>query len=186
MPKTFWQSVLFTTVMAAFMVFIMSTYNTVLHSGGHVFFAGGKNFLAEFAVALPLALLLAGRIAPLAAHKLFGNNNPLAGIAVTFFIALIMVPLMSLFVCVRKYGADNVTFSMLGKSFLCNFALAFPVQVLFLGHAVRLIFRNSMGIKYKMRSHLYAMQPFFKNPLSAASVKVLLVTEALAVCCVSL
>lgn len=47
MPKTFWQSLFFSTIMATFMVLIMSSYNILLHNNGKLWFAGWTNLLTE-------------------------------------------------------------------------------------------------------------------------------------------
>lgn len=74
MPKTFWQSVVFTFITATLMVLIMSSYNMLLRTNGQLWFVGWNNFLAELSCALPLALLIAGRYAPTLAHKLLDDK----------------------------------------------------------------------------------------------------------------
>ena len=184
MPKTFWQSVVFTFITATLMVLIMSSYNMLLRTNGQLWFVGWNNFLAELSCALPLALLIAGRYAPTLAHKLLDDkaSRIAMGITITFFIAAIMVPSMSLFVLVRKVGIDNLSWSLYSKSISYNFIVAFPVQVLFLGYLVRKLFRQSIGVKYKWRSYLASVTPYLHNKFTILSTKAILIVNALTIC----
>lgn len=186
MPKTFWQSVVFTTIMAIMMILIMSHYNMFLHAHFELF--QWQNFLAELFFAMPVALLLAGKVAPKLAHKLLNSDtSPITmGITITFFIVAIMVPIMSLFILVRKVGINNLTWSLYGKAVLFNFMMAFPVQVLFLGHFVRKLFRHVIGIKYKCRRSLAPVNPYLKNANTIRATKMALIASAIAVCVFSI
>ena len=186
MPKTFWQSVVFTTIMATLMILIMSHYNMFVHSQFELL--QWQNFLAELLFAMPVALLLAGRVAPMLAHRLLSRNaSPLAmGITVTFFIAAIMVPIMSLFVLVRKVGINNLSWSLYGKAMMFNFIMAFPMQVLVLGHLVRKLLRQSIGVKYKYRALFKPVNPYLKSGNTILATKAVLIASAVAVCVFSM
>ena len=179
---------LFTTMMATFMILIMSNYNMLLHSGGQIGFAGWQNFFAELFFSMPMALLVAGKLAPIIAFKLLGRraSHIALGITITFFIAAIMVPIMSLFVLVRKVGIDHLTWTLYGKAIFYNFIVAFPVQVLFLGHFVRKLFRQSIGIKYKCRASLNVFNPYLKNSNVILATKAALITNAVVICICSI
>lgn len=188
MPKTFWQSLFFTTVMATFMVLIMSSYNMLLHSHGKLWFVGWNNFFTELFCALPLALLFAGKLSAKLVHKLLGNraSRVITGIAITFFIAIIMVLLMSLFVLVRKFGINNISWQMYGRAVLYNIILAFPVQVLCLGNLVRKIYRQLIGFKYQQRKLFMPLNPYLKNHYVILTTKILLITNAVVIYIISL
>ena len=188
MPKTFWQSLVFTALMATFMVLIMRSYNMLLHLNGVLWFVGWKSFFAELFCALASALLLAGSIAPRIARRLLPNNvSPLIkGVVITFFIASIMVPLMSWFVLGRKFGIDNVSWSMYSQAVMCNFAVAFPVQVLCLGNLVRQIFRRLIGIKYQQRKLFMQLSPYLRNTNAIMTAKFLLAANAVVICLASM
>lgn len=183
MPKTFWQSLFFTAIMATFMVLIMSSYNMLLHSNGKLWFAGWNNLLTELFCALPLALLFAGKLSAKLAHKLLGNRASyvVMRIVTTFFIAIIMVLLMSLFVLVRKFGINNISWQMYCKAVLYNIILAFPVQVLCLGNLVRKIYRQLIGFKYQQRKLFMPLNPYLKNHHTILITKILLITNAVVV-----
>lgn len=188
MPKSFWQSFLFTAIMAILMVLAMSTYNVVLHTGGKYWFVGWHNLLTEFLLAFPLALLVAGKIASTLAHKILKNssNNAFRGIIITFFIALIMVTLMTSFVILRHSGWSNANWKIFGTAFISNFIVAFLLQIFVLKQVVAYIFRHAIGFKYKFREHIYKLNPFFNNPLSIVSVQAVMVSVMLIVCYVFL
>ena len=188
MPKTFWQSVVFTFITATLMVLIMSSYNMLLRTNGQLWFVGWNNFLAELSCALPLALLIAGRYAPMLAHKLLGDkaSRIAKSITITFCIAAIMVPTMSLFVLVRKVGIDNLSWPLYGKAIFSNFIVAFPIQVLFLGYLVRKLFRRSIGVKYKWRNYLTGMTPYLQNKGTIMATKAVLILNALTICVFSI
>lgn len=188
MPKTFWQSLFFTTIMATFMVLIMSSYNMLLHSNGKLWFAGWNNLFTELFCALPLALLFAGRLSAKLAHKLLSSkaSHTIIRITMTFFIAIIMVLLMSLFVLIRKFGINNISWPMYCKAVLYNIVLAFPVQVLCLGNLVRKIYRQLIGFKYQQRKWLMPLNPYFKNRHIILRTKILLITNAVVICMITL
>lgn len=188
MPKTFWQSLFFTTIMATFMVLIMSSYNILLHSNGKLWFAGWTNLLTELFCALPLALLFAGKFSTELAHKLLGNRASYVAmrIIITFFIAIIMVLSMSLFVLVRKFGISNISLQMYCKAVLYNIILAFPVQVLFLANLVRKIYRQLIGFKYQQRKFFIPLNPYLKNHHTILTTKIFLITNAVVIYIISL
>lgn len=167
--------------MAAFMVLIMSSYNMLLHTSGQHWFSGWYNLAAEFLLAFPLALLLVGKAAALAAHKLLKNcqSEAVRGITITFFIALIMVPLMSSFVILHKFGWQNTDKDVYIKAFISNFALAFPLQVFILKRLVCCIFRQIIGFKYRFRAYVHKLHPLLNNPISIVSTKAALVSVML-------
>ena len=105
MPKTFRQSVLFTILMASAMVYIMSVYNLMLWHhvwDWSVFRLSMQKYIMELAVAFLMALFGAGSVAPKMARIVLPKDAHtfVNGAVVTFFIAGIMVPLMTLFVYV--------------------------------------------------------------------------------------
>ena len=188
MPKTFWQSVFFTTLMATFMVLIMSHYNMLVHAQGHFERLSGYNFCAELFFALPVALLFAGKLAPFMAHKVLGRSvsQMTMGITITFFIAVIMVPIMSLFILVRKVGIDHLSWSLYGKAIFYNFIMAFPIQVLFLGRLVRHLFRHSIGIQYRWRRFWHVINPYLRTKTAVWATKAALIANALVICILSI
>lgn len=170
------------------MVFIMSSYNMLLHSNGNLWFVGWRSFFTELFCALPLALLFAGKFSQKLAHKLLGNRatHTAMGITVTFFIAVIMVLLMSFFVLVRNFGIYNISWQMYGKAVLCNIMLAFPVQVLCLKNLVRKIYRQLIGFKYQKRRFFVPFNPYLKNHNTVLTTKILLIANAVVICIISL
>lgn len=189
MPKTFFQSVIFTTIMATFMVFIMGCYNTLLNSHGTLFFVGFKSFFAEFFCALPLALLFAARIAPVLAQKILGKkaNSKTMRFVIPFFIVSIMVPSMSAFALLREIGADNISLQMYIKTIGYNFIVAYLVQILFLGKLVQNIFKRiiEFAFKHNLSQKFFVINSFLNNPTTIIITKIMLIISAITTCIIS-
>lgn len=148
MPKTKFQNVIFTIIMAFVMVYAMICYNISLNTGG----MKNEVFLLAFhelIIMWPLAFVLEMFVVEKLSHKLAfrivrpGKDKPIfITLAISSFIVCLMCPMMSL--------AATILFKDAGKEFVAvwlqttvfNFPMAFFWQIFFAGPFVRLVFRT--------------------------------------------
>lgn len=148
MPKTKFQNVIFTIMMAFVMVYAMICYNISLNTGG----MKNEVFLLAFhelIIMWPLAFVLEMFVVEKLSHKLAfrivtpGKDKPLfITLAISSMIVCLMCPMMSL--------AATILFKNAGREFVAvwlqttafNFPMAFFWQIFFAGPFVRLIFRT--------------------------------------------
>ena len=144
MPKTKFEDVIFTAIMATVMVYGMIVYNVALNTGGIV---NGFTFLAathELVFMAPIAFVLEFFVVSKLAGKLaFTVMKPtdrpqFITYAVSICICCIMCPTMSLIATVLfkepSFGGWIRTWAM-------NFPMAICYQMFYCGPLVRLIFR---------------------------------------------
>ena len=148
MPKTKFQNVIFTIIMAFVMVYAMICYNISLNTGG----MKNEVFLLAFhelIIMWPLAFVLEMFVVEKLSHKLAfrivtpGKDKPIfITLTISSFILCLMCPMMSL--------AATILFKDAGKEFVAvwlqttafNFPMAFFWQIFFAGPFVRLVFRT--------------------------------------------
>lgn len=148
MPKTKFQNVIFTIMMAFVMVYAMICYNISLNTGG----MKNEVFLLAFhelIIMWPLAFVLEMFVVEKLSHKLAfrivtpGKDKPLfITLAISSMIVCLMCPMMSL--------AATILFKNSGREFVAvwlqttalNFPMAFFWQIFFAGPFVRLVFRT--------------------------------------------
>lgn len=144
MPKTKFQNIVFTIIMAVIMVYGMIVYNVALNTGG----VTDKTFLLalhELYIMAPIAFVLEFFIVEKLATKLaFTFMRPtdrpqFITYAISTMIVCIMCPTMSLIATLLfkepSFGTWIQTFGM-------NMPMALIWQLLFCGPIVRLIFRT--------------------------------------------
>lgn len=144
MPKTKFQSVIFTLIMAAIMVYGMIVYNVALNTGGvtnQTFFMA----LHELPIMLPIAFVLEFFIVEKLATRLaFTVVRPtdrpqIITYAISTMIVCIMCPVMSL---IATLLFKEPSFGAWVQTFGCNLPMALLWQLLYCGPLVRLIFRT--------------------------------------------
>ncbi|WP_303753249.1 DUF2798 domain-containing protein [Enterococcus sp. S86.2] len=131
MPQTKKESWLFTCSMCLFMVFGMTIYNVALHgalSFGAVF--GGFPF--AFVIALILDVFVVAKPAKKIALKLPTNKEKMwqVGISISVCMILGMVSFMSLFGIVVESGWHQLSLATYLHTWLFNFVMALPLQLL--------------------------------------------------------
>lgn len=144
MPKTKFQDVVYTAIMAIIMVYGMIVYNVALNTGG----VTGATFLMalhELYIMAPIAFILeffiVGKIAKaLAFTVVTPQDRPqVITYAISLCICCIMCPIMSLIATVLfkqpSFGTWVQTWGM-------NLPCAILWQMLYCGPLVRLIFRS--------------------------------------------
>ena len=144
MPKNKLQDVVFTSIMAAVMVYGMIVYNVALNTGG---MTGETFFLAlhEMPIMAPIAFILeffvVGKLARMLAFTVMRPDDRPSFItyAVSICICCIMCPTMSLIATILF--KDNKTFGTWIQTWGMNFPMAVLYQMFYCGPLVRLIFR---------------------------------------------
>lgn len=144
MPKTKFQNIVFTIIMAVIMVYGMIVYNVALNTGG----VTNQTFilaLHELYIMAPIAFVLEFFIVEKLATKLAftfmrpTDRSQFITYAISTMIVCIMCPTMSLIATLLfkepSLGAWVQTFGM-------NMPMALIWQLLFCGPLVRLIFRT--------------------------------------------
>ena len=143
MPKTKFQNVIFTLMMAFLMVYAMICYNISLNIGG----MSNQVFLMAFSemkIMWPVAFLLEFFVVDKMAHALaFRIVTPkdrqiVIVLAISAMIVCIMCPVMSL---VATFLFKEPSFGMWAKTWAMNFPMAICYQMLYCGPFVRLVFR---------------------------------------------
>lgn len=146
MPKTKFQNVIFTLMMAFVMVYAMICYNISLNKGG----MSGEVFLLAFhelIIMWPLAFVLEMFVVEILARKLAfrivtpGQDRPIfITLAISSMIVCLMCPTMSLAATIlfKDPGANIIPIWL--ETTALNFPMAFFWQIFFAGPLVRTIF----------------------------------------------
>ncbi len=144
MPKTKFQNIVFTAIMAVIMVYGMIVYNVALNTGG----VTDKTFLMAFhelPIMAPIAFVLEFFVVEKLATKLtFTFMKPtdrpqFITYAISTMIVCIMCPTMSL---IATLLFKEPSFGTWVQTFGLNMPMALIWQLLFCGPLVRLIFRT--------------------------------------------
>jgi hypothetical protein len=143
MPKTKFQDVIYTAIMAIIMVYGMIVYNVALNTGG----VSGQTFLLalhELPIMAPIAFILefflVGKIAQkLAFTVVRPTDRPqIITYAISICICCIMCPTMSLIATILF---KTPSFGTWVQTWAMNFPMAILYQLFYCGPFVRLIFR---------------------------------------------
>ncbi len=143
MPKTKFQDVVFTAIMATIMVYGMVVYNVALNTGS----VSGVTFLAalhELPIMAPIAFILeffvVGKIARMLAFSVMRPTDRPQFItyAISICICCIMCPTMSL---IATFLFKTPSFGTWIQTWAMNFPMAICYQMFYCGPLVRLIFR---------------------------------------------
>ena len=143
MPKTKFEDVIFTIIMATIMVYGMVVYNVALNTGG----VNGTTFiiaLSELPIMVPIAFILeffiVGKIARKLAFTVMNTSDKPQFItyAISICICCIMCPTMSL---IATFLFKTPSLGTWVQTFALNFPMAICYQMFYCGPFVRLIFR---------------------------------------------
>lgn len=144
MPKTKFQEIIFTIIMATVMVYGMVVYNIALSMGGLT----NRAFLLalhELPVMVPIAFILefffVGKLAGFLAFKVMTPEDKPQFItyAISICICCIMCPVMSL--VATLLFKNTKSFATWIQTWALNFPMAILYQLFYCGPVVRLIFR---------------------------------------------
>ena len=150
MPKTKFQYVVFTAIMAFCMVYGLIVYNISLSRGG----VSPTSFLAAFheiPIMMPIAFVLEITIVgKLAARIVFSVLRPtdrpqFVTYAMSLVICAIMCPIMSLIATILF--KDSKTFSTFIQTWAMNFPMALLYQMFYCGPFVRLLYRTLFRVR---------------------------------------
>ena len=152
MPKTKFESVIFTLIMVFCMVFCMTCYTIALKMGGlnpQVFVLAIKEMWLEYVVVFCLIFFLITNAAQKLAFRIVtpGQDKPIFIIlAIQCFTVCLIVPAITLFATFVHGGLNNWFCNWIQLAFLC-FPVALCLQLFFVGPLVRLIFRTLFPVR---------------------------------------
>lgn len=145
MPTTKKESLVFTIIMCAFMVFCMSIYNVSVHSGGF-----SRDVIIESLMGFPLAFIvgmicdwfIVSKPAKAIAFKFIKKEDKQIKIAILIstFMVCGMVLCMSMFGTIHNVGLTKDLPSAYITGIGMNVIVALPLQLLIAGPFVRFIF----------------------------------------------
>lgn len=147
MPKTKFQSVIFTAITAWIMVYIMTLYNTVLATGNFTnstFFVALKGMWIEYIIIFLCAFFISSHIAKYFAFRVVRpGDRPIAIIfAIQVFTVVSQVALASILGVYHGYGFNSQLIPNYLVTYCRNFIMALPVQLFIAGPVARWIFRS--------------------------------------------
>lgn len=147
MPKTKFQSVIFTLLMVFCMVFCMTCYTISLNMGGltpQVFLLAIQEMWLEYVVVFCLIFFIITELAKKLAFRIVtpGKDAPIFIIlSIQCFTVCLIVPVITLFATLVHNETNGWFTNWIQLAFLC-FPVALCLQVFFIGPLVRLIFRT--------------------------------------------
>lgn len=148
MPKTKFQSVVFTAMMVFCMVFCMTCYTIALKFGElsyQVFYLAIKEMWVEYVIVFLLIFFAITKVAQKLAFQILapGIDKPIFVIlAIQCFTVSLIVPTITLFATLFHNGfTSEWLVQWIQLAFLC-FPVALCLQIFFVGPFVRLIFRS--------------------------------------------
>ena len=148
MPKTRFQNIIFTAVMALVMVYAMICYNIAQNIGGmtnQVFIMAMGELKIMWPVAFILELLVVDKLAHMLAMRIVtpGEDKPIFVIlAISSMIVCLLCPTMSLIATgLFQDTAESGFLGMWLQTIVKNFPMAFFCQIFFAGPLVRCLYR---------------------------------------------
>ena len=146
MPKTKFQSVVFTAITAWIMVYIMTLYNVVLSTGvftNATFLHALKGMWIEFIVIFICAYFISSPVAKRFAFKIVkpGDRPIFIIFAIQIFTVVCQVALASVLGVYHGYGFAAQFFPNYLATYCRNFIMALPVQLFIAGPIARALFR---------------------------------------------
>ena len=152
MPKTKFQNVVFTLLMAFVMVYAMICYNITLSRGGmtnEVFLLALHEVIIMWPVAFVLEMFVMERLAKMLAFRLVTpDDKPIfILLAISSMIVCLMCPTMSLVATILFQNPGKEIVALWFQTTALNFPMALCWQIFFAGPLVRLIFRTVFHAK---------------------------------------
>lgn len=146
MPKTKFESVIFTAITAWLMVYIMTLYNTVLVSGTFMnatFLTALKEMWLEFVIIFLCAYFISSHVAKHFAFRVVkpGDRPIFMILAIQTFTVISQVALASILGVWHGYGFTSQFVPNYLSVYCRNFIIALPVQLLLVGPIARALFR---------------------------------------------
>lgn len=145
MPINKRESLIFTSIMCAFMVYVMTLYNVTRVHGFSIdiFESAWLGFPMAYVIAMMADCFIVGPQAKKLAFGLLNQQSPTwkKVITISFFMVSGMVIIMSLFGAIHAVGFSSKTAIVWLYNIPTNFVLALPLQLLIAGPLVRFVFR---------------------------------------------
>ena len=147
MPKTKFQSVIFTAITAWIMVYIMTIYNTVLSSGSFTnltFFIALKGMWIEFIIIFLCAFFISSPIAKKLVFRVVkpGDRPIFIIFTIQVFTVVCQVALASILGVYHGCGFTVQFIPDYLTTYCRNFIMALPVQLFIAGPIARGLFRT--------------------------------------------
>lgn len=148
MPKTKFQSVIFTAMMVFCMVYVMTVYTVALKFGAlsyQVFYLAIKEMWLEYVVVFCLIFFVITNTAKKLAFRMIqpGSTQPIFMIlAIQCMTVCQIVPVITLFATLVHNGITSNWFCQWLQLAVTCFPMALCTQVFFVGPLVRCIFRT--------------------------------------------
>ena len=147
MPKTRFQNVVFTIVMAFVMVYAMICYNIAIECGGmtnHVFSAAFHEVLIMWPLAFLLEFFVVEKLSKKLAFRLVKpDDKPIfILLSISSMIVCLMCPVMSFIATLLFMNPGKEIIALWLQKTAQNFPMALCWQIFFAGPLVRLIFRQ--------------------------------------------
>ncbi len=146
MPKTKFESIIFTAVTAWIMVYIMTLYNTVLATGeftNSAFLTALKGMWLEFIIIFLCAFFISSHAAKYFAFRIVRpGDRPIAIIfTIQIFTVICQVALASILGVWHGPGFTAQFIPDYLSAYCKNFIMALPVQLIIAGPIARALFR---------------------------------------------
>lgn len=143
MPKTKFQDIVLTAIMATIMVYGMIVYNVALNTGSvtvATFFAAFHELYIMAPIAFVLEFFIVGKMARKLTFTVLGpkDNAHFITYGISICICCIMCPTMSL---IATFLFKTPSFGTWIQTWAMNFPMAICYQMFYCGPLVRLIFR---------------------------------------------
>lgn len=146
MPRTKFQSVIFTLMMVFCMVYSMTVYTISVNSGSltcSVFGAAIREMWAEYAVVFCLVFFAVTHAALYLAKRIDDGSHPtFMMLSIPFFTVCLVVPSITLFAVFFHNGFTPDWFVQWVTLAVRCFPMALCLQIAFIGPFVRLCFRT--------------------------------------------
>lgn len=147
MPKTKFQSIIFTAITAWLMVYIMTLYNTVIvthNFTNSTFLVALNRMWIEFIIIFLCAYFISGHVAKKLAFRIVkSEDRPIVIIfTIQIFTVVSQVALASILGVYHGYGFTAQFIPDYLVTYCKNFIMALPVQLFIVGPTARFIFRN--------------------------------------------
>ena len=146
MPKTKFESIVFTAITAWMMVYIMTLYNVVLASGNFTngtFLVALKGMWVEFVIIFLCAYFISGHVAKYFAFRVVkpGDRQIFIIFAIQIFTVVSQVALASILGVYHGYGFTSQFIPDYLMTYCRNFIMALPIQLFLVGPIARGLFR---------------------------------------------
>ncbi len=147
MPKTKFQSIIFTLIVVSLMTYFMLVYTLAVNSStgliNSTFLVALKKFPTEVLIVFILAYFLAGPISRKFAFKVVNpekDSKIFVILSIQTFTVLFMVGLMSIYALFAQHLISSNVISNYIIIYCKNFIMAYPLQIFFIGPIARRMF----------------------------------------------